>query len=209
MAESKRVRRKDARPGEILEAAIDIFLNNGFNQTTLLDIAKKAGISRSTIYLYYKTKEDLFLQVVRTTIHKHSAQIQKINAQSNEDLRQNIHNIVELVFTTTGDQNYLRLLLIFITESANNPFLQQIFFTEIVSKITNPAKELFKSTKETKEICDVILAMIAGSFFISSLSTMILTKKGNFLPSRQTLKEMLPKLILNSLSKAPSPDAKE
>ena len=167
MAESKRVRRKDARPGEILEAAVDIFLNNGFNQTTLLDVAQKAGISRSTIYLYYKTKEDLFLQVVRTTIHKHSAQIQKINAQSNEDLRQNIHNIVELVFTTTGDQNYLRLLLIFITESANNPFLQQIFFTEIVSKITNPAKELFKSTKETKEICDVILAMIAGSFFIS------------------------------------------
>ena len=159
MAESKRVRRKDARPGEILEAAVDIFLNNGFNQTTLLDVAQKAGISRSTIYLYYKTKEDLFLQVVRTTIHKHSAQIQKINAQSNEDLRQNIHNIVELVFTTTGDQNYLRLLLIFITESANNPFLQQIFFTEIVSKITNPAKELFKSTKETKEICDVILAI--------------------------------------------------
>ena len=55
MTENKRERRKDARPSEILNAAADKFLTNGFSKTTLLDIAKAAGISRSTIYLYYKT----------------------------------------------------------------------------------------------------------------------------------------------------------
>ena len=129
MTENKRERRKDARPSEILNAAADKFLTNGFSKTTLLDIAKAAGISRSTIYLYYKTKEELFLQVVRATVKNHSIAVQKAQTTDSQDVKEKIKTIVDLIYTITGDERYLKLLLIFITESANNPFLKQIFFS--------------------------------------------------------------------------------
>ena len=209
MTENKRERRKDARPSEILNAAADKFLTNGFSKTTLLDIAKAAGISRSTIYLYYKTKEELFLQVVRATVKNHSIAIQKAQTTDSQDVKEKIKTIVDLIYTITGDERYLKLLLIFITESANNPFLKQIFFSEIFGKITQPTKELLIDARETQNLSDITLTMIAGSFFISSLSSMILTEKESFLPSRLTLKEALPKLLLNSLLQTPLKDAKE
>ncbi|WP_020654009.1 TetR/AcrR family transcriptional regulator [Massilia niastensis] len=61
-------RRKDARPQELLAAAIDLFVERGFAATRLEDVARKAGVSKGTLYLYYANKEELFKAVVRESI---------------------------------------------------------------------------------------------------------------------------------------------
>ena len=61
-------RRKEARPGEIIEAALELFVTNGFNGTRLDDVARLAGISKGTLYLYFSSKEDLFRAVVQQII---------------------------------------------------------------------------------------------------------------------------------------------
>jgi AcrR family transcriptional regulator len=53
-------RRKADRPAEIIDAAMSLFAIKGFAATTMVQIAARAGISKPTIYLYFKTKEDLF-----------------------------------------------------------------------------------------------------------------------------------------------------
>jgi AcrR family transcriptional regulator len=58
-------RRKDARPTEILAAALACFKERGFATTRLEDVAAKAGVTKGTIYLYYPSKEELFKAVVR------------------------------------------------------------------------------------------------------------------------------------------------
>src|SRR5262249_9904484 len=58
-------RRKEARPAEIVEAALACFNERGFAATRLEDVAAKAGVTKGTIYLYYPSKEDLFKAVVR------------------------------------------------------------------------------------------------------------------------------------------------
>src|SRR5215470_7184646 len=58
-------RRKDARPAEILAAALACFKERGFTATRLEDVAAKAGVTKGTIYLYYPSKEELFKAVVR------------------------------------------------------------------------------------------------------------------------------------------------
>src|SRR5215831_7404301 len=58
-------RRKDARPAEILEAALACFRERGFAATRLEDVAARAGVTKGTIYLYYPSKEELFKAVVR------------------------------------------------------------------------------------------------------------------------------------------------
>jgi AcrR family transcriptional regulator len=61
-------RRKDARPQELLAAALDLFVEKGFAATRLEDVARRAGVSKGTLYLYYENKEELFKAVVRTSI---------------------------------------------------------------------------------------------------------------------------------------------
>jgi AcrR family transcriptional regulator len=61
-------RRKEARPDEILAAALASFAERGFAATRLDDVAARAGISKGTLYLYFKSKEELFEAVVRATL---------------------------------------------------------------------------------------------------------------------------------------------
>ena len=61
-------RRKDARPAEILAAGIKEFAQFGFERARLDRIAEVAGISKGTIYLYYTSKEALFLAAVEEHI---------------------------------------------------------------------------------------------------------------------------------------------
>src|ERR1700712_3913263 len=58
-------RRKDARPQELLAAALDLFVERGFAATRLDDVARRAGVSKGTLYLYFDSKEDLFKAVIR------------------------------------------------------------------------------------------------------------------------------------------------
>jgi AcrR family transcriptional regulator len=57
-------RRKDARPAEIVEAAFTVFAERGFAAARLDDIARRAGVAKGSLYLYFPTKEDLFRAVV-------------------------------------------------------------------------------------------------------------------------------------------------
>ena len=67
-AAPKRERRKDARPRELLDAALALFVEQGFAATKVEDVAKRAGVSKGTLFLYFATKEELFKAVVRENI---------------------------------------------------------------------------------------------------------------------------------------------
>lgn len=61
-------RRKEARPAEIVEAALQLFMEKGYAATRLDDVAKLAGVTKGTVYLYFDNKEELFKAVVRETV---------------------------------------------------------------------------------------------------------------------------------------------
>jgi len=64
----KRERRKQARPGELLDAALDLFVEKGFSAARVDEVAARAGVSKGTLFLYFQSKEDLFKAVVRENI---------------------------------------------------------------------------------------------------------------------------------------------
>jgi AcrR family transcriptional regulator len=68
MSEPKFQRRKEDRPQEITEAAFDAFAEKGYAATRVDDVAKRAGVSKGLLYLYFKTKEELFKAVVRGVV---------------------------------------------------------------------------------------------------------------------------------------------
>jgi len=64
----RRGRRKEARPGELLQAALDLFVEKGFAATRAEEVAARAGVSKGTLFLYFPSKEELFKAVVRENI---------------------------------------------------------------------------------------------------------------------------------------------
>ena len=65
---ARRERRKEARPGELLDAALDLFVEKGFAATRAEEVAARAGVSKGTLFLYFPSKEELFKAVVRENI---------------------------------------------------------------------------------------------------------------------------------------------
>jgi AcrR family transcriptional regulator len=65
MATEVRRRRKAERPKEILDAAFEEFSRNGFAATSLEHVAERAGVTKGTIYVYFESKEHLFISMVR------------------------------------------------------------------------------------------------------------------------------------------------
>lgn len=68
LSPTKRERRKEARPGELLDAALALFVEKGFAATRVEEVAARAGVSKGTLFLYFPSKEELFKAVVRETI---------------------------------------------------------------------------------------------------------------------------------------------
>jgi len=60
-----RRRRKDARPAELLEAALALFVEKGFAATRSEEVARAAGVSKGTLYLYFPSKEELLKAVIQ------------------------------------------------------------------------------------------------------------------------------------------------
>ena len=60
-------RRPEHRPGQIIDAALEVFGQKGLARTRLEDIAVRAGVSKGTIYLYFESKEALFKEMIRET----------------------------------------------------------------------------------------------------------------------------------------------
>jgi TetR/AcrR family transcriptional regulator len=64
----RRSRRKEARPGELLDAALALFVEKGFAATRVEEVAARAGVSKGTLFIYFPSKEELFKAVVRENI---------------------------------------------------------------------------------------------------------------------------------------------
>jgi AcrR family transcriptional regulator len=64
-ATESRRRRKAERPTEILEAAFEEFSRNGYAATTLDQVAQRAGVTKGTIYVYFESKEHLFISMMK------------------------------------------------------------------------------------------------------------------------------------------------
>lgn len=64
----RKEREKQQRKEEIIQAAEDVFFSRGFEQSTMDDIAERAELSKGTLYLYFKSKEDLHMAVARRAI---------------------------------------------------------------------------------------------------------------------------------------------
>jgi AcrR family transcriptional regulator len=129
----RRARRKQARPGEIVEAALRLFADRGFAATKLEDVAAAAGIGKGTIYLYFPTKEDLFRAVVRQAVLPNLdaavALLQNPDTSAADILRAIAGRFLLLL-----DTDLTAIPKLVVAESGNFPAIARFYAEEVILK---------------------------------------------------------------------------
>jgi AcrR family transcriptional regulator len=127
-------RRSEARPGEIVQAALEVFAERGFAGAKLDEIAARAGISKGALYLYFETKEEIFRAVVREAVAPNLDMVEAMLAQATipfpELLRLLFARIAQVVVNTRLGA----VAKLVVGESRNFPDLARVWHDEVVSR---------------------------------------------------------------------------
>jgi AcrR family transcriptional regulator len=127
-----RQRRKDARPQELLDAALALFVEKGFAATRAEQVAQRAGVSKGTLYLYYPSKEELFKAVIA---HNLSARI-AATAQAVEGWQGGMGALLEDRLVAWWQQVYASpaagTFKIIVSEVRNFPEIAQFYLHQVI-----------------------------------------------------------------------------
>ena len=144
-------RRSVNRPKEILHAALEEFSRNGYAGTRLEDVARRAGISKATIYLYFKSKEELFEEVVRDRVLPYFEQIENIEKTTTGSASDVLRMQLKIVYrdlVSTDTRNIPKLI---IGEGNRFPKLAEFYFNEIITRMHKVLRAVIKRGVNTGE----------------------------------------------------------
>lgn len=127
-------RRKDARPQEILDAALNVFAGKGYAATRMDDVARRAGVTKGTIYLYFASKEDLFKSLVRAAIGGVLEQVTAYAAAHDGLARDLLVSVLRTIGAAMRTSDRIVLPKIVLAEAGNFPELVRFYRFEIVEQ---------------------------------------------------------------------------
>lgn len=127
-------RRKGARPGEILDAALQVFAEKGFAAARMEDIAVAAGVTKGTIYLYFPSKEEVFKSLARETVGVALAGAGQALEGFEGAPAEKISAMLRLIQAFLLNPQRAALPKIILSESGNFPELAQFWRDEVVDK---------------------------------------------------------------------------
>jgi AcrR family transcriptional regulator len=137
-------RRKEDRPAEITEAALAAFAEKGYAATKVDEVAKRAGVSKGLLYLYFKTKEDLFKAVIRSFL---SPKIDALisNIEQTELSAEEFVRGPFLTFAKSIPNSPARVLVrLMISEGPKHPDLVEWYWDNVVSRALNALRTLIE-----------------------------------------------------------------
>ena len=127
-------RRKDARPQELLAAALDLFVERGYAGTRLDDVASLAGVSKGTLYLYFENKEELFKAVVRENIVTALVDAEDLIAGYEGHSSELLRKLVLNWWNRIGQTKLSGISKLMMAESGNFPDVARFYHSEVVSR---------------------------------------------------------------------------
>lgn len=134
MPEPRFRRRKEDRPKEITAAALAAFAERGYAATRVDDVAKRAGVSKGLLYLYFKTKEDLFKAVIRSFVVPRIDALTAIIDSSEMSAEDFLRGpFLEFAKSLPGSPISI-LVRLMIAEGPKHPDLLQFYWDNVVSR---------------------------------------------------------------------------
>jgi AcrR family transcriptional regulator len=123
-------RRKEARPQEILSAALSVFAERGYAATRLDDVARRAGVTKGTLYLYFPNKEELFKAVIRGTLVR---ELVRITSAAGAASPASIDDMIA-DFERLADSPIGAIPKLVLGEATNFPEIARFYLDEVVAR---------------------------------------------------------------------------
>ena len=144
-------RRKTARPSEILSAALASFADRGFAATRLDDVAARAGVTKGTLYLYFRNKEELFKAVVRQEL---VPSIERAEAMVADSAVPSIALLEQLagLFARIVSSRLSAIPKLVLTEAGNFPEIARFYLEEVVHRGMRLLRAVLERGIETGEL---------------------------------------------------------
>src|SRR5664280_1902131 len=143
--------RSTARREAILAAALDEFSSRGFEAARLDDVAKRAGVAKGTIYLYFRDKESLFQELIRAMLTPLVGTIEALGAA---DVSINVlaDQIVELFVREVYETRRKDVIRLMISEGRRFPKLAEFYYREVLSRIIAAVRALLTRAAARGEV---------------------------------------------------------
>lgn len=153
----------------IVQSAIECFSEYGFDRSRMDDIAQTADLSKGTLYLYFKSKEELFYAICENNLNVIKEQLSRIFATRKENLLYDVEQFYDNLqkLEKKGDE---KVFFEIVAESARNPKLQKLLY-EQRTKIFDVVKEyldlqvqkgFFRKNIDTEAIASGLIALYNG-----------------------------------------------
>ena len=148
--------RSVARREAILSAALDEFAAGGFEAARLDDVAKRAGVAKGTIYLYFRDKESLFQELVRTMLTPLVGTIEALGA-AEVPIAVLSEQIVELFVREVYETRRKDVIRLMITEGRRFPNLAEFYYREVLSRIIAAVRALLRRAAARGEVPEALV----------------------------------------------------
>jgi AcrR family transcriptional regulator len=140
-----------ARRDAILEAALDEFSAKGFASARLEDVAKRAGIAKGTIYLYFADKESLFQELIRAKMVPVVGSIELALA-TGLPLRAIVEQAIEIFVREVYGTRRREVIRLLISEGPRFPAVAEFYYREVLSRLLKALRGVLRSAHERGEL---------------------------------------------------------
>lgn len=128
---------------QILQGALPEFLNHGYTRTSMDKIASSAGVSKQTLYSYYKDKEGLFTALVKDITCKKFQLVWSESLQG--EPTQVLQELADRLLNNINDEEYLNFIRLIVAESGTRPDLSQLFLSQVAKPATKILTNYFQA----------------------------------------------------------------
>jgi AcrR family transcriptional regulator len=199
-----RRRRKEARPGELVAAAMELFVEKGFAATRLEDIAARAGVSKGTIYLYFEGKEALFKAAVEAGVTPAIVEAEALITESDRPAPELLRELIERSWTTL-DSSYGGIPKLMACEGNNFPELARWYYEHTILRAREVIHRVIAIGIQRGEFRPE-MAQLNPDVIFSPLMDLVLMRHsfgaiGIPLPDTQTYLRQVIDLLLHGLCK--------
>lgn len=127
-------RRSEARPAEIVRAAYEVFAEKGFAAARLEEIAKRAGVSKAALYLYFDDKNDIFEAVVKDAVAPNIGAIETFALAFPGSFEDLMRMMIPRVADIANQSGLGKVVKMVIGESGNFPEIARVWHDDVIAK---------------------------------------------------------------------------
>jgi AcrR family transcriptional regulator len=151
---SRKVRSAERRDA-ILSAALDEFSTRGFEAARLDDVARRAGIAKGTIYLYFRDKESLFQELIRAML---TPVVGTIEAMGKAELPLSVlaERLVEIFVCEVYETRRKDVIRLMISEGGRFPKLAEFYYREVLVRIISTVRSLLRRAASRGEVPEAL-----------------------------------------------------